>query len=87
MRQLKPSRKRRLFEAIGGRAGISATVICEVENFIKNPTYKGAARLAGKLRLLAELCESDEYWKEKMQSGYYGILEKLEILEDLQCKK
>ena len=87
MRQLKLSRKRRLFEAIGGRAGISATVICEVENFIKSPSYKGAARLAGKLRLLAELCEGNEYWKEKMQMGYYEMLEKLEILEELQCQK
>jgi len=32
---------------------------------MKNPTYKDAVKLAGRLRCLAEICEVDPYWEEK----------------------
>ena len=78
MRQLKKSLKRKYWQQVGGRKGLSELVIQEVRRFMKNPTYKEAAKLAGKMRLLAELCESDDYWEEKMLDGYYWMLEKLE---------
>lgn len=62
------------FELLGGRSGISELIMKEVWQFAKDKTYKRAVRLAGKLRLLAELCEADEYWKEKMLMGYNDMV-------------
>lgn len=51
-----------------GREGMSKRVIELVKNF--DGSYLGAIKLAGSLKAVAIMAESDSYWHEKMQEGY-----------------
>lgn len=51
-----------------GREGMSERVIELVKNF--DGSYVGAIKLAGALKAVAIMSESDSYWHEKMQQGY-----------------
>ena len=77
MTQIRKKDKELFWSKINGRAGLSERIIELVEEFNSNPTYKEVIRLAGRLRLLAEISEIDSYWNEKMLEGYHQELEHL----------
>lgn len=53
-----------------GRSGLSARVLYLVEEFIKDPTYKKAMQLAGRLRAISIAAKFDEYWTEQVNNGF-----------------
>jgi len=61
--------KQARFDAMGGREGIALRIL-EIANEIVSGSYKRAVAGAGQMKLLAELCEADTYWDEKMSYGY-----------------
>ena len=55
-----------------GRAGMSQYVIKAVEDF--DGSYKGAMKLAGKLKALTLAAKSDGYWDDMWRRGYTDAL-------------
>lgn len=55
-----------------GREGMSLRVLGAVAEF--DGSYKGAMILSGRLKAIAQMAKSDDYWDEQVQKGY-----KLEI--------
>ena len=55
-----------------GREGMSRAAIQAVEEF--DGSYKGAIKLAGRMKAIAEAAKCDDYWSEKMQMGYSSQL-------------
>ena len=54
-----------------GRAGMSRRVIHLVKDFIENDgSYKGAMKLAGRLKAIAIAAKCDSYWDEMVGRGY-----------------
>lgn len=67
---MKRAAKRARFDAIGGRAGISARIIEIARQIVEVDSYKRAVIGAGQIQLLAELCDADDYWSEKAHYGH-----------------
>ena len=61
--------KRARFEALGGRKGVSERILEIAGEIISLGSYKRAVIGAGQIRVLAEICEADSYWDEKMSIG------------------
>lgn len=54
-----------------GREGMSQRVLAAVYDFqAEGATYKGAIRLAGRLKAIAAMTAADGYWREKMEDGF-----------------
>jgi hypothetical protein len=51
-----------------GRAGMSERVIAAVKAF--DGSYKGAMRLAGRLKAISQMASADEYWREQVDHGF-----------------
>ena len=62
--------KRARFEALGGREGIAKRILEIAKEIVEVNSYKRAVCGAGQMRLLAELCEADNYWDEKASYGH-----------------
>lgn len=58
-----------------GRHGMSELVVEMIDEF--DGTNKGAMKLAGQLKAICHCADSDDYWKEKVGNGYYGMLSKI----------
>ena len=52
-----------------GRVGMSERVIAAVEDF--DGSYKGAMKLAGRLKAISQMASSDVYWREQVDDGYH----------------
>ena len=53
------------------RAGMSQRVLILVNEFVKNDgSYKGAMKLAGRLKAITIAARCDEYWSEQVNKGY-----------------
>ncbi len=52
-----------------GRAGLSQRVLALLEEY-KDPTYKQAIELAGRLHAISLATRGDCYWREKCGHGY-----------------
>lgn len=63
------AQKRKQFEKLGGRSGISERIIEIANEIVSVNSYKRAIIGAGQMRVLAELAEADTYWDEKMSIG------------------
>ena len=62
--------KRKLFEDLGGRAGISERILEIAKEITETDSLKRAIIGAGQIRFLAEACMADTYWDEKEHYGY-----------------
>lgn len=51
-----------------GRAGMAERVLAAVDEF--DGSYKGAMKLAGRLKAISHMASSDGYWSEKVYDGY-----------------
>ena len=51
-----------------GREGMSQRVIAAVSEF--DGSYKGAMRLAGRLKAISQMAAADEYWREQVDHGF-----------------
>lgn len=51
-----------------GREGMSRRVIDAVAEF--DGSYKGAMRLAGRLKAVCQMAASDDYWREQVARGF-----------------
>lgn len=58
------------FDAIGGRPGISQRILEIAKQIVEVDSFKRAVIGAGQIRALAEICEAESYWDEKMSYGY-----------------
>lgn len=67
---LKRAKKLREAGSKIGRDGMSLRVIHAVAAFNARPTYKGAMILAGRLKAIAQMANSDEYWREQIDKGF-----------------
>lgn len=57
-----------------GREGMSQRVIAAVGEF--DGSYKGAMRLAGRLKAIAQMAGADDYWSEQVDHGFQAELRK-----------
>ena len=65
-----------------GRAGMSQRVDVLVDEYIKEGrTYKGAMRLAGKLKVITVAAKSNCYWDEITERGVYRELHDIKKFE------
>ena len=62
-----------------GRAGMSQYVIKAVDEF--DGSYKGAMKLAGKLKAITLAARGDSYWDEMWRRGYTRALSEIERFE------
>lgn len=53
-----------------GRAGLSQRVIALVAEF--DGSYKGAMKLAGRMRVIAAAASQDDYWREQVGKGEWA---------------
>lgn len=67
-----------------GREGLSLAVIKAVDEF--DGSYKGAMRLAGRLKAIAQAAKADDYWSEKVEDGYLFESEILASQADAMLK-
>jgi len=58
-----------IFNAMGGRVGLSVRILKIAKEIVETDSYKRAIIGAGQLRVLAEIAEADSYWDEKMSIG------------------
>ena len=65
-----------------GRDGVSERIIKHIDAFNKNPSYKNAVILAGKLKALTYVCRGDCYWNEKAEQGFYEEFNNLTFIKD-----
>ncbi len=66
---LEWSKELRAKGAALGREGMSERVIAAVGEF--DGSYKGAMRLAGRLKAIGQMAGCDEYWREQVDRGYH----------------
>jgi len=59
-----------------GREGMSQRVIAAVDEF--TGSYKGAMRLAGRLKAIAQMANADVYWQEQVDHGFMQELRSVE---------
>jgi hypothetical protein len=52
-----------------GRDGMSRAAIAAVNDF--DGSYKGAMELAGKMKAISQAAACDDYWSEKVDTGYH----------------
>lgn len=58
-----------------GREGMSERVLAAVADFEKaGKSYKGAMFLAGRLKAIAAMAKSDDYWDEQVGDGFVAEL-------------
>jgi hypothetical protein len=67
---MRKEAKRARFDAMGGRTGIAERILEVAKQIVEVDSYKRAVIGAGQIRLLAELCDSDDYWSEKASYGH-----------------
>lgn len=60
-----------------GREGMSERVIELVKNF--DGSYVEAIKLAGALKAVTIMAESDSYWHEKMHQGYLNEIARWDV--------
>lgn len=68
VRDMQNAKRLKEFGALIQREGMSERVINAVSEF--DGSYKGAMRLAGRLKAIAQMANSDDYWKEQVDKGY-----------------
>lgn len=67
---MRREQKRKIFESIGGRAGISERILEIAKEIQSVNSYKRAIIGAGQIRFLAEIAQADTYWDEKESIGF-----------------
>jgi hypothetical protein len=65
---LERSKHLRRYGNLLGREGMSQRVIAAVTDF--DGSYKGAMRLAGRLKAIGQMAASDSYWDEQVDRGF-----------------
>jgi len=68
-----------------GRAGLSQRVLVLLEQY-KDPSYKKAIELAGRLHAIALAARTDSYWSEKCGRGYEMERHDIKIFEAQEVK-
>ena len=64
------------FKALGGRSGIADRILEIAKEIVVDNSLKRAVIGAGQLKLLAEICEADDYWGEKARLGFLNEKER-----------
>ena len=68
-----------------GRAGMSQYVIKVVDEF--DGSYKGAMKLAGKLKAITIAAKCDQYWDEMWRRGYTPALYEISKFQPEEVKE
>lgn len=69
-----------------GREGMSQRVLAAVADFESaGKSYKGAMYLAGRLKAIAQMAASDEYWAEQVDDGFIRELRTLPTPQDREA--
>lgn len=64
-----------------GRAELAKRVLFCAEQMAKDEQYMGAIEFVGRMKAIAQACNFDEYWSEKVMSGFH------KEMDDLRCNR
>ena len=60
-----------------GRENIAKRALLCAESMMKDLQYMGVIEFLGRMKALAQACNFDGYWSEKVMSGYHKEMEDL----------
>lgn len=67
---LETSKKLKAYGKIMGREEIAKRVLFCAEMMVKDAQYMGAIEFIGRMKALAQACNFDSYWSEKVMVGF-----------------
>lgn len=71
---IKDYKKLKKYGDLKGRENIALEIIKICEEVAKEKHYINAIIAAGRIKALAQACDFDEYWREKISTGYHRQL-------------